>query len=132
MVHDQVLPTQKPSVMSLHLHQQSAIAGRRLGRQEICQEVMATEGSFNTQSSIAYREDVLSTSNMVPGRMTLTQKPSMVCLRVNQASAMGGRRFGRQEICQERSQQTRRHGVCTGSDGSQDQQVFVRVLNKRF
>lgn len=69
---------------------------------------------------------------MVRDRLTLTQKPSMVCLRLNQASAVGGRRFGRQEICQERSQQTRGHGVCTGSDVSQDQRVFVRVLSKRF
>ena len=127
MVQDQVVSSQKSS-----LNQHSAMTGRRVGRPEICREMLATERSFNTQNNLVHQRQLLGTNNTVHDQMTPTQKPPVGCLHLNYQSAMGGRRLGRQEICQKRSQQTRRHGVCDGSDSTQDERVFVRVLNKRF
>ena len=128
MVQDQVVPSQKPSLMSLHLNQHSAMAGRRLGRPEFCRGMLATQGSFNTQNNLSHRRQLLDTNNVVRDQMTPTQKPPVACLHLNHQSAMGDRRLGRQEISKERRQQARRHGVCDGSDGTQDKRVFVHVL----
>ena len=44
-----------------------------------------------------------------------------------------GRRFGRQEVCDEPGRQRRRRqGVCDSIDGTRVDRTFVRVLNKRF
>ena len=42
------------------------------------------------------------------------------------------RRYGRQEVCEERDQRRRRIGVCQVSDATREHRTFVRVLNKRF
>ena len=42
---------------------------------------------------------------------------------------MRSRRFGGQEIFQERRERTRREGVCGDSDGAQRQRSLMRVMN---
>ena len=132
MVRERLPPTQRTSVVSSHLKSYSVLAGRRLGRQEICREIVATEGSSNKPSDIEYRREAMSTCNTVHDQTARTQKPSVMSLHLNQTTAFGARRLCRREICHERNQRTRRHGVCDGSDSTQHQRVFVRVLNKRF
>ena len=51
----------------------------------------------------------------------------------NSLPATRGRRFGRQEVCDEPGRQRRRRqGVCDSIDGTRFDRTFVRVLNKRF
>lgn len=51
----------------------------------------------------------------------------------NSLPATRGRRFGRQEVCDEPGRQRRRRqGVCDSIDGTRVDRTFVRVLNKRF
>lgn len=43
------------------------------------------------------------------------------------------RRYGRQEVCEERNQRGRRRiGICQQTDSTQEQRTFVRILGKRF
>ena len=108
---------QEPSELSSQLNQQSAMRGRRLSRQHVCQEMAAADRSFHVEENTA---------------LPPTQQPSAILSQLNQKSAARGRRLGRQEICQDRNQKTRRQGVCDESDGARDERAFIRVLNKRF
>jgi len=68
----QLLATQHPSVMTSHFNRLSAMTSRRIGRQEICQEMAATD-----ESLIAQRNNMMSTRNMVYDELPPRQKPSL-------------------------------------------------------
>ena len=166
--------------------------GHRLGRQQACQEMAATERSFNVEKNteirvrcraprkqlmmnchqlsihpddftvepavcherlsfgstislpgnggngyatqygeehMSYEWEKKSTKSTVHEELPPTQQPSVM---TSQQSAVRGHPLGRQEICQGRSQGTRRQGEYADSDGARAQRTFIRVLNKRF
>jgi len=97
----QLLANQYPSVVSLQLNQQSAMRSRRLGRQENCQEVAATDCSFIKQKDTGHRREMMSTRNMVYDQLPPIQKSSVTSSHLDQHSAIRSHRSSRKYIFQE-------------------------------
>lgn len=87
--------------MTSQLNQQSVMRGRRLGRQQACREMAATERTFNVEKNTANPCGMVSSKNTVHDVLPPTQQPSGMTSQSNQQSVIRGRCLGRQQPCQE-------------------------------
>lgn len=109
---------------------------RRFGREEIC-EGRNQPSSIHGQQAESRTQETGQLPPIQPSVIAtaiMNTYTSTAQINLNQAvtTVTASRRFGRQEVCQEKWPRARRLGVCANSDNAQEGRTFVRVLNKRF
>ena len=114
----------------------SGMKSRRFGREEFC-EGRSQPSSIHGKRAESRTQETGQLPPIQPSVIAtaiMNTYTSTAQINLNQAvtTVTASRRFGRQEVCQEKWPRARRLGVCANSDNAQEGRTFVRVLNKRF